>query len=264
MVVADQIRPPIATRTVARREDRALPVQRVMVVGNSMALYAADEGFKRLQTTPRLDVLNLGSIGCRLLPEETRTRYPSGDTYEGQSRICRNNWAYAVSVFRPDVVVLLVSEPTDSVHEIYGHWTAPCEPAYDTVLEQELHDQIELLASTGASVIVTTAAYAGFPNKSPAWFQHNDCQNAIFRQVAAAEPHTVMADVFDWMCPHLDQNCDTHVGDVVLRPDGVHFRDASARLLAAWLISQAQRHHVFSGVHVESALLRALRISPSP
>jgi hypothetical protein len=245
----------MTTQKIATYET-AMPkmrVQRVLVVGNSIALYTGDEGFKRLHTSPSLDVLNLGSIGCRLLPEETRSRGSSGDMFQGQADVCRDNWAYAVSVFRPDVVVFLVSEPTDATHEIDGRWTAPCEPTYDEVFERELHEQIRLLASKGARVIATTTAYAGLPYKTAAWFRHNDCQNAILRRVVASEPSAVMADLFNWICPHLDANCAGHISGVVLRPDGVHFRDASARVLAAWLIAQAQRHDVLSGLRVEGA-----------
>ena len=265
VVVADQIRRAAPTPTIPKGDKGPAPPrpQRVLVVGNSIALYAADEGFKRIHTTPPLDVLNLGSIGCRLLPEETRTRYPHGDTFVGQARVCRDNWAYAVSLFRPDVVVLLVSEPTDAAHEINGSWTAPCEPAYDTVLERELREQVQLLGSEGARVVVTTAAYTELPFKSPAWFQHNDCQNAIFRRVATSTPRAVLVDLFSWICPKLDQDCDNRIADVTLRPDGVHFRDASARLLATWLIAQAQRHTVFAGVHVDGPEVREITIHPS-
>jgi hypothetical protein len=263
VVVSDQIRSPITTPPTPGHK-HGLRVPRVLVVGNSIALYSADEGFKRLQTTPHLDVLNLGSIGCRFLPEETRSRYPSGDVYTGQSRVCLDNWAYAVSVFRPDVVVMLVSDPTDAEHEVDGHWTAPCEPLYDGVFEHELHEQIRLLAAKGAFVILATTAYAGFPFKSPTWFHHNDCQNAMLRQVAATEPRAVMADLFTWICPKLDTDCETHVGGIMLRPDGVHFRDASARVFAAWLVAQAQHHGVLSGVRVEGAEARDVSLHPTP
>jgi hypothetical protein len=236
-----------ATQNAAIQTMRA---QRVLVVGNSIALLTGDEGFKRLHTTPPLDVLNLGSVGCRLLPEETRSRFPSGDMFQGQADVCRDNWAYAVSVFRPDIVVLLFSEPTDATHEINGRWTAPCEPTYDEVFERELHEQIRLLESKGARVIATTTAYSALPYKTASWFRYNDCQNEILRRVVASEPRAVMADLFKWMCPRLDADCDGHISGVLLRPDGVHFRDASARVLAAWLIAQAQRHDVLSGVRV--------------
>ncbi len=227
-------------------------------------MYAGDEGFKALVTTPRLDVLDIGVIGCRLLPEETRQRFASGGIFTSNVGPCRDNWAYAVSVFRPDVVVLLMSEPTDMQHEIDGRWTAPCEPAYDAVLERELHEQIRLLASTGARVIVTTAAYTELPYKSAAWYRHNDCQNAIFRKVAADEPRAVLADVFRWLCPRADADCDNHLAGVELRADGVHFRAASAQLLAAWLIARARAHGVLSQVRVAGPPAAEIRLRPSP
>ena len=198
-----------------------------------------------------------------MLPEETRTRLSNGKTYEGPGRVCRDNWEYAVSAFRPDVAVLLISEPTDAGHEIGGRWTTPCEPAYDDVFRGELHTQIQLLAAHGARVVVTTAAYTNLPFKSHAWFAHNDCQNAMFRAAAVTEPHTVLADVFTWMCPQLDNECATRLDGVVLRPDGVHFRDASARLLAAVLITQAQRNGVFAGVRIVGPEVEQIRTPPS-
>ncbi len=274
VVVADQIRPPEPIGAVpARRSGPGVykvgivqdnVPRRVLVVGNSMALYAADEGFKRIQTSPPLDVLNLGSIGCRLLPEETRTRYPHGGHFDGQARVCRDNWALAVSRFRPNVVVMLVSEPTDAEHEIDGHWTAPCRPDYDTVFERELRDQLRLLSSGGAHVVLTTTAYVGLPYKTPQWYAHNDCQNSMLRQIAASDPKVVMADLFKWMCPRLDADCDSHVDDVVLRPDGVHFRDTSARLLAAWIIAQGRRRGIFKGVRVDALDARLAATPPSP
>jgi peptidoglycan/LPS O-acetylase OafA/YrhL len=258
-VVADQIR-----HAAPARGPRDLRSPRVLIVGNSIALYAADEGFKRLSTAPRLDVLNLGSIGCRLLPEETRSRYPNGDVFASQARACSDNWAQAVSVFRPDVVAMLVSEPTDSEHEINGHWTAPCAPDYDQVLERDLNEQVRLLASNGARVIIATSAYSGLPYKTRAWFQHNDCQNAIFRKVAEAEPRAVLVDLFSWMCPTVDGNCDSRVGNVVLRPDGVHFRGASARWLAAWLIERSRHHGLLSSLRITGPEERWIRRRPSP
>ncbi len=268
-LVADRIRPPIPVRWPQKgAPQKGAPqharIQRVLVVGNSIALYTGDEGFKQLHTTPPLDVLNLGSVGCRLLPEETRSRFPSGDILEGQGEACRDRWAFAVSVFRPNVVVMLVSDATDAVHEINGRWTAPCERAYDDVFEYELHDQVRLLASKGARVIVATSAYTGFPYKSADWFRHNDCQNAMLRRVVSSEPRAVLADLFKWMCPRLDSDCETHLSGAVLRPDGVHFRDASARAVAAWLIAQGQQHGAFSNLRIEGPEARVLSVRPSP
>jgi hypothetical protein len=49
----------------------------------------------------------------------------------------------------------------------------------------------------------------------------------------------------------LDRGCETNAGPIVLRPDAVHFRDASAQMLAVWLIGQSQRRGVLTGVRVQ-------------
>jgi hypothetical protein len=283
-LVADRIRPPAPTplpqqtaalgerlaareQPAAREETTLAPdtrARRVLVVGNSIALYAGDEGFKRLRTTPALDVLNLGSVGCRLLPQETRSRESSGDVFPGRGEVCRDNWERAVSVFRPDVVVLLIVDPGETEREINGRWTEPCEREYDDVFERELREQIEILASKGARVVATTTAYSGLPYKTATSFRHNDCQNAIIRRVAQSEPRAILVDLFEWMCPRVGVNCDAERAGVVLRPDGVHFRDASARVLAAWLIAQAQQRGALTGVHLQEpeARMVAARLSP--
>jgi peptidoglycan/LPS O-acetylase OafA/YrhL len=237
---------------------------RILVVGDSIALYDADEGFKRLRTTPPLDVLNLGSVGCKFLPEESRRRDIRNGPFQAQYQPpCRDNWAEAVAAFKPDVVVMLMADPGSVEREINGQWTAPCRPVYDQVFEQELRNQIRMLAAKGARVVVTTAAYLGLPFMPKFWFPDDDCRNAIVRQVATSEPRAVLADVFTWMCPHLDDFCEAKFGNMVLRPDGLHFRDASARLLAAFLISQAQRHGVLRGVRDDTPEARMLSILPS-
>src|SRR5262245_11280708 len=223
-----------------------------MVVGESIAEHAGDEGFPKLLTTPGLVVYNLGTIGCRLIPEATRLQVPNGPVVALNGPPCQDIWAAGIARWRPDVVVMLRASPGSAVVQINGQWTAPCKPLYDNVLELSLHAQIRMLSSLGAHVIVATAAYALLPFLQPAWYLHDDCHNAIFRRVVASEPHAVLADVFSWLCPHLDKPCMRTAGAlIVLRPDGLHFLGASARLLAAWMIRQAQRHGVLTNVRVQ-------------
>jgi peptidoglycan/LPS O-acetylase OafA/YrhL len=239
-------------------------VPRILVVGDSIALYDGDEGFKQLRTTPPLDVLNLGSVDCRFLPEESRWRdIRNGELQLQHRRVCRDNWAEAVAAFKPTVAVLLTADPGSAEHEINGQWTAPCRPAYDQVFERELREQIGLLSSGGAHVVVATAAYLQLPYKPMSWFTNDDCQNDMVRRVVTADPHAVLADVFAWLCPQLDAPCDSHLSGMLLRPDGMHFRDASARLLAAFLIAQAQRQGVLVGVRDDTAEARVLSLPAS-
>jgi peptidoglycan/LPS O-acetylase OafA/YrhL len=275
-LAADPIRTyvvPVTSTTVARAvaghpAPSSVPVPltspRVLVVGDSVALYEGDEGFKQLHTTPALDVLNRGFIGCRFLPEEQRSRGERGDLYVDHRKACREQWAEAVTAFQPDVVVLSFADPGAEQHEINGQWTQPCDLAYRSVFESELHDQIDLLAAKGARVVVTTAAYLGLPFQPSAMYPDDDCQNASRRRVAVSDPHAVLADVFTWVCPRLGAPCDRHRGGVFLRPDGQHFRHAGARLLAAFVIAQAQRRGVLRGVRVDDTAAQLIYAASAP
>jgi peptidoglycan/LPS O-acetylase OafA/YrhL len=213
-------------------------VERVLVVGNSVALFLADEGFKPLHTNPRIDVLNRGRIGCTIVPID-RVRDAHGEILHVPATWCRKDWDEAEAAFRPDLVVLTFAEPTDSQAEIDGSWTAPCEPLYDSKLEAELHDAIHLFASGGAHVVLTTAAYANYPMKTPDWFHHNDCQNAIIRRVVASEPKAMLADLFAWYCGVPETECRNTVDGVQLRPDAVHYRGRGAEIVAKRILRVA-------------------------
>ena len=227
-VVADPIR--VATPQPA--------VERVLVVGNSVALFLADEGFKTLATNPRIDVLNRGKVGCTIVPID-RVRDAHGQTLHVPVTWCRKDWDEAETAFRPDLVVLTFAEPTDSQAEIDGAWTAPCEPLYDSRLEAELHDAIHLFASGGARVVLTTAAYANYPFKTADWFHHNDCQNTIIRRVVASEPAAQLADLFAWYCGVPETECRNNVDGVQLRPDAVHYRGRGAQIVAKRILQVA-------------------------
>jgi len=261
---ADPIRPfvpparPVASARIAtasaaatRGARPALVVSpRILVVGDSIALFEGDEGLKQLHTTPSLDVLNLGTVGCKFLPAESRWRI-NGEPQIETRQTCSEKWAYAIAAFRPDAVVMLLADPGAAVHDLNGQWTQPCEPTYQRIFEGELHDQIGVLAARGARVVVGTAAYLGIAYRPPQWFTNDDCQNASRRRVVASDRRAVLADVFNWLCTASPPRCATHRGGIELRSDGMHFRGAAARLLGAFLIAQAQRGGVLRGVRLE-------------
>ena len=225
---------------------------RVLVVGDSVAEFAGDEGFPGLLTTPGLDVMNLGSVGCNMFAGLRAIKAPTGDILIRKLPYCADLWAPVVASFKPNVVVWLKAGPGATIFDFNGHWTTPCQALWDQTLESTMHSQIRLLSSQGARVIVATAAYERLPYEQIAWMQHDDCHNAIVRKVAAAEPSAALADVYAWLCPKVDQACMRYAGAlIILRPDGLHFRGASARLLAAWLIKQGQRHGVLTNLRVQ-------------
>jgi peptidoglycan/LPS O-acetylase OafA/YrhL len=216
----------------------AAAVQRVLVVGNSVAFYLAADGVERVPTSPRIDVLNRGQIGCTILRVQ-HWRAANGQVEQVPISYCKDDWSLAARVFRPDVVIVAFAEPTDVDAEIDGAWSSPCEPLYESKLEAELHASVQMFAANGARVVLTTAAYAGLPYKTAAWFRHNDCQNTVIREVAASEPAARLADVFAWYCPRLGDECRSRVDGAELRPDGVHFRGAGAEIVARRILDVA-------------------------
>ena len=206
------------------------------MVGNSVALFLADEGFKALSTNPRIDVLNRGKVGCTIVPID-RVRDAQGQTLHVPMTWCRKDWDEAEVAFRPDLVVLTFAEPTDSQAEIDGSWTAPCEPLYDSRLEAELHDAIHLFASGGARVVLTTAAYANTRSRrrlvpSQRLPEHDHPAGGRFR---AAQ----LADLFAWYCGVPETECRNNVDGVQLRPDAVHYRGRGARVVAKRILQVA-------------------------
>jgi peptidoglycan/LPS O-acetylase OafA/YrhL len=216
----------------------APPVRRVLVVGNSVAGFLADDGFKQLPTMPPIDVLNRGQFGCTIMRVQ-HWRAANGEIEQVPIRYCRDDWTVAARVFRPDVVIVAFAEPTDVDAEIDGTWTAPCESLYDSKLEAELHASVRMFAANRARVVVATAAYARLPNKTPGWLRKNDCQNEVIRDVVASEPSARLADVFAWYCPALEADCRAQVDGVTLRPDGVHFRGRGAEIVARRILDVA-------------------------
>jgi hypothetical protein len=86
-------------------------------------------------------------------------------------------------------------------------------------------------------VVVTTAPYTLGDLFTPSNRKNIDCTNQL-RRVLVPESGALLADLSEWTCP-ASQECRTRIGDVELRPDGVHFRGESARIVAKWLLDQA-------------------------
>ena len=207
-----------------------------------------------LQATAHDAALSTCSIWDRSVAGSSRRRpghaYPRRRHLRGQARVCRDNWAFAVSLFKPDVVVMLISDPTDAEHEIDGHWTAPCEPRLRRRVRARAPRADPSCSRRGRTRrSSTTTAYAGtpvqdavvvpaqrLPERDPPASRGVRTERRLGRSFQVDVPTARRRD------------CEGHLADIVLRPDGVHFRDASARLLAAWLIAQAKQHDVLSDV----------------
>lgn len=227
---------PAAPLKTAERAVRAGPAhsERVMIVGNSVA-YLLGLAFDQLDTKPQLTVLNGGILGCVFPPEVQvgTVMMPNGLEFHGTP--CDPPWEKdMVKGFKPTVVFWIDTNPIGTGGTYLGRDIEPCTAAWDTLYEQSLTREIGILNSSGATVVITTSAYTRYISKR-AVDRAIDCDNQIRRQVAAATG-AQLVDLFQYICPH--SQCRDQEGGVTLRPDGIHYAGAGAKIVARWLLAQ--------------------------
>src|SRR5581483_2078725 len=133
--------------------------QRLMIVGNSVADLLSD-GFKALTVDPPLAVFNGAVASCIFPSGVTRIRNALEHVSPGQVVDCATYWDKDVHEFRPDLVLLVLGDFGDGAYERNGHWIEPCTAEFDDWYRAELQSAVTTLGSTGARVVLTTAAYA--------------------------------------------------------------------------------------------------------
>ena len=142
----------------------------------------------------------------------------------------------------PSILISLSSSwaPGDAELEHDGHWLTPCTPGFDRWYRRELSHAVEVLGSHGARVAIATGAYTvTIYGPSEEKFARADCINAIHRTVARQGHDRILLDVARFVCP--TRSCRIKEGDMYLRPDGVHYKNESARWMARWMIDQVDR-----------------------
>jgi peptidoglycan/LPS O-acetylase OafA/YrhL len=224
-------------RAAAKAFDRSPPgARRVMIAGDSVA-YFLGSAFEQITPKQPIGVFNAGIQGCTFPQHITRVRYHNayGTDLNKKAFACDDVWeAAAVGRFRPDLVFWFVSNPGDFV--LYrGTWISTCSSAYASLYERSLEATLKTLASQGAKVVLTTAAY---PRYLYADEDHQtDCENR-FRRVVAAKTGLQLVDLQGYICP--GGKCREKQDGVTLRVDGEHFEGAGGRLVASWLLDQVR------------------------
>jgi hypothetical protein len=227
-----------AVETVVRQAEAApAGTERVMVVGNSVGFFLG-KGMQQIDVSPPVVTLDRALVACIFPSGATHVRYggPAGGT-EPVLHDCDATWRQDVERFRPDLV-FLVAQCCAAEYRYNDRWMDACDARYERMYERKLRRAIDTLGSTGARVFVTTAPYT-----TPDLFVAEnvrtiDCTNALRRKLVPRLGGTIV-DLFDWTCPD-PPSCRRTIGDLVLREDGVHFRDESARIVARWLLAEAR------------------------
>lgn len=207
----------------------------VAVFGDSVAWTT----MRYLPSTPGLHFSDYTTIGCGIArggpyrsSGQTLNQKPECDSWPAR-------WSQRIKHDRPDTVLLMIGrwEIVDRVNE--GHWTHIGEPAFDAYLRGELVRALDILASTGARVVVTTAPYnrrgeqpdgSLFPEDEPDRVDH---WNALVRKVARGRRNVDVLDLNSKLNP--DGEYTSKVDGIRMRIDGVHPTPEAVKWLTPWL-----------------------------
>lgn len=232
VVVSPAPSAPMPMRSAALRDDRP---RTVSVFGDSIAATL----MQYLPVTPGYHFIDHTIIGCSIV-RAGPYRY-SGKTLDQKSECdgWPNRWAKQVAVDQPDVAVLMIGrwETVDRVNE--GRWTHIGDPTFDSYLAAELRRALDVLGSTGAHVVVTTAPYSRYGEKSDGSLYPEDQPgrvdrwNALLRHVISRRPGVTALDLNKKLCP--DGVYTAKVNGIKVRSDGVHLTREGVAWLTPWL-----------------------------
>ncbi|MBU8809053.1 acyltransferase family protein [Mycolicibacterium goodii] len=229
---------PVLGETPARR---APGTHSVAVFGDSVAWTL----LRYLPATPGLAFSNYTTIGCGIArggpyrsAGETLNQKPECDTWP-------ERWAQRIKHDRPDTVLLMIGrwEIVDRKHD--GSWTHIGEDDYDKYLTGELQRALDILGSTGARVVVTTAPYnrrgeradgSLYPEDQPARVR---AWNKILREVADKRPNVSVLDFNAKLNP--DGAYTARVDGIRMRSDGVHPTAEAVKWLTPWLVDSLKK-----------------------
>jgi peptidoglycan/LPS O-acetylase OafA/YrhL len=148
----------------------------------------------------------------------------------------RRVWADIIDQFDPDVVVYYLANAGGLDRErLDGQWVWDCDPSYDEYLQAALSDDVEVLAENGATVVVTTSPYVGYPE--PTSGHRVDCRNATYQTVVATHPRTRLADLNAFVRHEIDTT------DIDMFSDPVHLSEEGSRVVARWLFATLPELH---------------------
>ncbi len=219
--------PPTTAPAAPLPEDTA--VHRVMIVGDSVAL-TMGRGLERWGPAHGIQVLNLGRPYCPIA-RGGRVAASLGNAVDG----CGDwptVWPEQEAAFRPDVVVVLTTvwDVSKRQRDEWGpDYIGPGDPRFDAYVREEWKAAVGVLGATGARVAWLA------PACTPSFVfadELNYANHHYLAAVRAAGAHVV--DLNRLLCAD-GQYHDGLDGVAPLRPDGLHFSDPGADLVARWL-----------------------------
>ncbi len=200
-----------------------------MIVGDSVALTLA-RGMERWGERSGVEIYNAARIGCPIARGGTLA---TGDRRNvDQCSEQPADWAGIMDRFHPDVVVAL-STVWDAMPRQRDAWgpdeVGPGDPRFDRYVRSEWAAATEVLEAHGARVVWLDPPCAQDPAIDQALrYAANHFMAGPERAGAAT------IDLSDRLCPD-GRFVNRLLGVDDIRPDGLHFSDPGADVVAGWL-----------------------------
>ena len=221
------------------------PVHAVLL-GDSVAL-TLGEGLLDRGPEFGADVVDGGLVGCGVLGvAPIRLEGAPGDVAPGCAQ-WEVGWKRLVAEQHPAVVAILVGrwEVIDRKYE--GRWTHIGDPSFDAFISAQLDIAIAAAASGGARVVVFTSPhFEGLERPDGGrWPEDDPSRIDSFNRllIAAVARHGRQVTLLDLgaIAEPAGRYTASINGTVVRQPDGVHFTQVGADLLAPAIITQLLR-----------------------
>jgi lysophospholipase L1-like esterase len=213
-------------------------VSRVLVVGDSVAL-TLGRGIERWGAKHGVYVWNGGALGCTLLDGVPVRGYWGVQTRPADSCRTHETFPDAIKKFDPDVVVVLYGawDVYDASFDHGQTWSAPGSTVWNQHYAAVVTDAVRRLTAGGARVLWLAppcfAAKPGAADAGAVWYDPARVEAIadVVRSLAPQTGITVSNVVHDSGCPV----------DLSVRPDGTHYSDRGADVVAARLGPQIEQ-----------------------
>lgn len=202
---------------------------RVFLAGDSMA-QALSEWLIPNQESLGVVASASTHIGCGI-----GGMIPSGGVFNIEFAESCDRWRTEMPAIAksaaPDVTILV----RFATREPPGN-TDKCEPEYLKSFGDALKSEVETVhAETGTPVVITTLPYNRIYGLGQEQDEGVDCLNKTMLEIGMKEKIPVI-DLWDWTCPN--KTCREKEGEVVLRPDGLHYSGSGAGVTLSWIFEQ--------------------------
>ncbi len=176
--------------------------------------------------------------GCPLVSEPVGLRWSDGRviTTNDQCSDWALRWPLNIADTEANTVLMVFGAALQPETEVSpGVWASPCDPAYDRFWRENLDAALDVLVDQNVEVGLATVPYYRGYKTEDRLDEEADCINRGIRAAARGRERVSIVDLAEWVCP--DAVCLQEIEGVELRPDGLHYDDATAEVALNWALT---------------------------